>query len=254
LNDIFIPDVIPINFLGKTYFKLNRYTSMIRRCVKYNTHLPRTGTFSAVDGEMPSASNSGIGTYASAVGVGTLFLSEFKVGDRLSDGTGTDTGTGVYGFIASIQSDTQLTFSAYNLNGAGNVGGTGGNAHCMHRVEQQGFTKVRFNDLINSHSTDFNNATTFDIRGETPGQVQQLEGSLGGFTDDDGFDELLHIMPKNDTTLSDTIEYSSNYAPKNLTLSALNMDYLATEKMNGTALTYGSSEGDFQIVLEGYML
>ena len=237
-----VNNVIPLNFLNKKYFKINRYTHIIKRLVKHVDKTLMTGTYSTVNGN-PSASPA---TMATVVGVGTLFLSEFKVGDRITNVSSGGSPSGS-GYVTSIQSDTQMTLGTSSpLQVA-----SGDPVYVMFGVGHEGFTKVDFNDLLNTYSTDLNNTTGFDLKGGTVGQLSQFEGSLG----------MTSEMPKDDATPLTGMEYATGYAPKDLSLAALNMVYNPKVFPNGTAVPAhdylgndGTSDGDFHIVLEGYLL
>jgi len=245
-----VNNVIPLNFLGKKYFKLNRYTHIIKRLTKHTDTALMTGTYSTVNGD-PSATPP---TMATVVGVGTQFLSEFSIGDRITS-VASGGNTSGSGYIASIQSDTQMTLHQTSVTQAA----SGDPVYNMFGVGIEGFTRVDFNDLLNTYSTDLNNTTGFGIIGRFPGQLSQFEGSLG----------MTSEMPINDASLlNDTngMEYSTGYSPKDFSLAPLNMTYNPKENANGTAVNPvaswlpgaanpgGTSDGEFHIVLEGYLL
>jgi hypothetical protein len=244
-----ISDVIPLNFLSKKYFKMNRYTSIIKRISTHTTAIPMTGTYSTVV--------VGGSTMTTVVGVGTLFLSEFHIGDRITTGTG----LGPYGsgYVASIESDTGMTLH-WNTVG---VVASNDPVYIMFGMGIEGFTRVDFNDLLNTanffpSNSDLNNKSGFVIAGGSVGQLCQFEGSMGAYK----------AMPEDDDPILDASDftYSTNYAPKDLTLAALNMEYNPRENQAGGAVNAnnswlanhenpgGTSDGEFHVVLEGYLL
>ena len=214
-NDPFtINNIIPQNFLGKKYFKINRVTTIIMSIVGYGGTIARTGVFTSTIG------------LTGVVGVGTLFLTDVKVDDLLYSGA-TFIGT-----VASITNDTNLVLS---------VGAAATAISQVVRVapatNYAGFYKCSINNLMSS--TDTNTDTTFIPLGSVAGAICQFEDTLGS-------DSI--IAPTDEDNIS--LEYAAS-TPKDISSEALNFTYLAN---NGGSFAHGSSEGTFKVVLEGLLL
>ena len=226
--DFTIADVIPLDFLSNKYFKINRFTTILHDVSKWDTQRRRTGTFSTASGAS--------GAKATITGVGTDFLTEFKVGDRIGDGTNK------IGYIYSITSATIMNLETQHPLGVV----SGGDVYCLPNNSLASFAPCQFNDLMNSDSFDTNATTEIVPMGYNVGQTTQFEGTLG----------LSFEMPKNDTNLpaGPIQEYAVGYSPKDISISALNMNYLARTSPDGTTATNGTMEGKFHLILEGYLI
>ncbi len=211
-----INDIIPLNFLGKTWFKINRFTSIINSLVKYNDFIQRQGTFSSTSGS------------TAIIGVGTEFLKDFKSGDKIGDGTT------YVGQVFSVNSNTSITLA----NNAFAVV-TNANAWCNPLVSFAGLSWCAFNNLINQSDSD--PVTSIRIQGYRKGHMSQFEGTMA----------MAYELPSDDTDPVPDIEYQANFSPKDITVSALNMDYRAN---NLGAWAQGSSEASFKLILDGYLL
>lgn len=212
-NDITINDIIPINFLGRKWFKINRYLSMILRIEK--DRILRQGTFSA---DMASPI---------ITGAGTAFLTDIKQLDAIYDSSGN-----YYGTVSSVDSDTQFTLSNNSLLDATNEP-----VFVIPYKSSRAFTESAFNNLINTY--DGNPITALPIYGWDRGVMCQYEGTLGTSSE----------MPPTDSDPLTGVEYVGNYPAKHVEIEALNMTYRATK-----AGVHGSGEGEFKLVLQGYLL
>lgn len=222
-----INDVIPQNFLGKSFFKLNRLTYLIREAYRWDGlgdgRVLRDGTISTTAGS------------PIVIGVDTDFVNDFHVNDKIFDNIGTLLGT-----VLTIDSSTQITLDTNALAVATNSPVRAFRQGLSFSVNG-GFGEATFNDIINSSSSDPNGITSIILEGYSRGHMQQFEGTMG----------ISYNLPTNDTDPLVPAGYTSSYLPKDLTVAALNVVYDPTL---GGAYSQGSTEGRFVIVIDGYLL
>ncbi len=215
-----INDVIPQNFLGKSFFKLNRLTYLIKKLYGWDSSTGRV----LRDGTITTTAGSPIVT-----GVGTDFVEDFNVNDKIYDSVGTFIGN-----VQTVDSSTQITLTT---NAAIVV--TNSPVRAFRWCDTTGFSRVGFNDIINSSASVPNTITKIKIEGLQTGHMQQFEGTMG----------ISYNLPTDDIDPLVPSGYTPGYLPKNLTIDSLDMTYDPYELS-----VSGCSEGSFVIILDGYLL